>query len=60
VVASVSCIYGLGTPQEYVDRMLELQQSVTSYDRDSMLRRFVEMQYTATTCVHPRQVPGAR
>ncbi|MEP7332943.1 MAG: excinuclease ABC subunit UvrB [Terracoccus sp.] len=45
VVASVSCIYGLGTPQEYVDRMARLkvgQQIV----RDDLLRRFVEMQYT--------------
>ncbi|GAA2477903.1 excinuclease ABC subunit UvrB [Terrabacter carboxydivorans] len=45
VVASVSCIYGLGTPQEYVDRMARLKvgQEVV---RDDLLRRFVEMQYT--------------
>ena len=45
VVASVSCIYGLGTPQEYVDRMvtLEVGQSV---EREDLLRQFVTMQYT--------------
>ncbi|WP_315583423.1 excinuclease ABC subunit UvrB [Actinomyces viscosus] len=45
VVSSVSCIYGLGTPQEYVDRMttLEVGQQI---DRDELLRRFVSMQYT--------------
>jgi excinuclease ABC subunit B len=45
VVASVSCIYGLGTPQEYVDRMARLKVGDT-VDRDELLRRFVQMQYT--------------
>ncbi|PFG43111.1 excinuclease ABC subunit B [Isoptericola jiangsuensis] len=45
VVASVSCIYGLGTPQEYVDRMVRLDVGDV-VDRDEMLRRFVQMQYT--------------
>ena len=45
VVASVSCIYGLGTPQEYVDRMVQLYVGQT-LDRDELLRRFVAMQYT--------------
>jgi excinuclease ABC subunit B len=44
VVASVSCIYGLGTPQEYVDRMVRLKVG-ESFDRDSLLRRFVDIQY---------------
>jgi excinuclease ABC subunit B len=44
VVASVSCIYGLGTPQEYVDRMLKVRVGDT-IDRDSMLRHLVGMQY---------------
>ncbi len=44
VVASVSCIYGLGTPQEYVDRMLKLAAGGT-IDRDTLLRRLVGMQY---------------
>jgi excinuclease ABC subunit B len=45
VVASVSCIYGLGTPQEYVDRMLKLRVGET-IERDGLLRKLVGMQYT--------------
>ncbi|MFB7944161.1 excinuclease ABC subunit UvrB [Kitasatospora phosalacinea] len=45
VVASVSCIYGLGTPQEYVDRMVRLKVG-EEVDRDALLRRFVDIQYT--------------
>ena len=45
VVSSVSCIYGLGTPQEYVDRMTPLTVG-EQIDRDELLRRFVTMQYT--------------
>lgn len=45
VVASVSCIYGLGTPQEYVDRMVRLDVG-DERDRDDLLRQFVQMQYT--------------
>ncbi len=45
VVASVSCIYGLGTPQEYVDRMVRLRVGDT-VERDQLLRRFVDVQYT--------------
>ena len=44
VVASVSCIYGLGTPQEYVDRMVKLRVG-DSIDRDTLLRKLVGMQY---------------
>src|SRR5579875_1950735 len=44
VVASVSCIYGLGTPQEYVDRMLKLRAG-SALDRDQLLRRLVDIQY---------------
>jgi excinuclease ABC subunit B len=44
VVASVSCIYGLGTPQEYVDRMLTLKVG-ESTDRELLLRKLVGMQY---------------
>jgi excinuclease ABC subunit B len=44
VVASVSCIYGLGTPQEYVDRMVKLKVGDT-IERDSLLRKLVGMQY---------------
>jgi excinuclease ABC subunit B len=45
VVASVSCIYGLGTPQEYVDRMVRLNVGDT-IDRDTLLRKLVQVQYT--------------
>ena len=45
VVASVSCIYGLGTPQEYVDRMVRLRVG-GQIERDDLLRQFVQMQYT--------------
>ncbi|WP_277451604.1 excinuclease ABC subunit UvrB [Janibacter sp. DB-40] len=45
VVASVSCIYGLGTPQEYVDRMVPLRLG-DEIERDDLLRQFVTMQYT--------------
>lgn len=44
VVASVSCIYGLGTPQEYVDRMIRLKAG-ESLDRDGLLRQLVGIQY---------------
>ncbi len=44
VVASVSCIYGLGTPQEYVDRMVRLKVGET-IERDALLRKLVAMQY---------------
>ncbi|GAA1910325.1 excinuclease ABC subunit UvrB [Nocardioides lentus] len=45
VVSTVSCIYGLGTPQEYVDRMVRLRVGDVR-DRDELLRRLVEIQYT--------------
>jgi len=45
VVASVSCIYGLGTPQEYVDRMIRLKVG-ESLDRDGLLRSLVGIQYS--------------
>ena len=44
VVATVSCIYGLGTPEEYAGRMLFLQEG-QQIDRDDLLRKFVDMQY---------------
>ena len=45
VVATVSAIYGLGTPQEYVDRMVRLRVG-DSIDRQSLLRHLVDVQYT--------------
>ena len=44
VVATVSAIYGLGTPQEYVGRMVKLQVG-QELDRDALLRRLVGIQY---------------
>jgi excinuclease ABC subunit B len=44
VVATVSCIYGLGTPEEYVAQMVTLRKG-DEMDRDELLRRFVNMQY---------------
>ena len=44
VVATVSCIYGLGTPQEYIDRMIPIRVG-DSIERNSLLRKFVEIQY---------------
>lgn len=44
VVATVSCIYGLGTPQEYVDRMIKVRIG-DEIDRNVLLRKFVDIQY---------------
>lgn len=45
VVASVSCIYGLGTPEEYVSRMTMLRTG-EELSRDELLKKFVQMQYS--------------
>ncbi|MCX6011174.1 MAG: excinuclease ABC subunit UvrB [Chloroflexi bacterium] len=44
IVASVSCIYGLGEPEEYLSFVLSLKQG-ESYPRATLLRRLVDMQY---------------
>jgi excinuclease ABC subunit B len=44
VVATVSCIYGLGTPQEYIDRMIRLKVG-DEIERNVLLRKFVDVQY---------------
>ena len=44
VVATVSCIYGLGTPEEYIKQMVTLRRG-EEIDRDELLRQFVAMQY---------------
>jgi excinuclease ABC subunit B len=59
VVASVSCIYGLGTPQEYVDRMARLHVG-QQVERDELLRRFVGMQYTRNDLAFTRGTFRAR
>ncbi len=45
VVATVSCIYGLGTPEEYINKMVTLRRG-DQMNRDELLRQFVGMQYT--------------
>jgi excinuclease ABC subunit B len=44
IVASVSCIYGLGSPEAYYGLMASLERGATM-DRDALLRKFVEIQY---------------
>jgi len=44
VVSTVSCIYGLGAPKEYLDQSIPLQVG-QSIDRDELIRKFVSMQY---------------
>ena len=44
IVASVSCIYGLGSPEAYFEQMVYLEEGMT-LDRDQMLRKLVDIQY---------------
>ena len=53
VVASVSCIYGLGSPIEYRERMLQLEVGKT-FEQRALLRRLVEMQYSRNELVVDR------
>ena len=59
VVSTVSCIYGLGTPQEYIDRMVTLEVGQT-IERDALLRRFVDIQYTRNDIAFERGTFRAR
>ena len=45
IIASVSCIYGLGSPDDYVGMLVAAEQGQT-VDRDDMLRKLVDIQYT--------------
>ncbi|MDK2820456.1 MAG: excinuclease subunit [Clostridia bacterium] len=45
IVASVSCIYGLGSPEDYSTLMLSLREG-QEYDRDEILRKLVDIQYS--------------
>lgn len=47
IVASVSCIYGLGSPEAYFDLMVYLEEGM-QIDRDELLRKLVEIQYERT------------
>jgi len=59
VVATVSAIYGLGTPQEYVDRAIELEVGGET-DRDQLLRRLVDIQYVRNDLAATRGTFRAR
>src|SRR5213596_2705658 len=48
IVASVSCIYGLGSPEEYEGKILRVHKGVAT-DRDWAIRRLVDIQYQRTT-----------
>ena len=45
IVSSVSCIYGLGSPQEFQDMMISLRPGMTK-DRDEVIRELIDIQYT--------------
>lgn len=45
IVASVSCIYGLGSPKEYRDLVVSIRKGM-EIDRNELLRKFVSIQYT--------------
>ncbi|HOZ61937.1 MAG TPA: DEAD/DEAH box helicase family protein, partial [Smithellaceae bacterium] len=44
IVASVSCIYGLGSPEAYMEMLVQLEEGM-EYPREKMLKRLVEIQY---------------
>ena len=60
VVASVSCIYGLGTPQEYVDRMVRLKVGDGDRARPAAAPVRRDAVHPQRPGVHPRHVPGPR
>ena len=45
IISSVSCIYGLGSPQEFQDVMISLRPGMTN-DRDEVIRELIDIQYT--------------
>ncbi len=55
VVASVSCIYGLGEPEDFAKMMISLRQGMT-LDRDDLLRRLVEIRYERNDVAFERNV----
>ena len=60
IVASVSCIYGLGSPEEYLEKMVLLQVGET-IERDEVLRKLVDIQYERNDFEPAaRHVPRAR
>ncbi|MDR1265729.1 MAG: excinuclease ABC subunit UvrB [Propionibacteriaceae bacterium] len=59
VVATVSAIYGLGTPQEYIDRAIQLDVG-QAFGRDQLLRRLVDIQYVRNDLAGTRGTFRAR
>lgn len=53
IVSSVSCIYGLGAPEEYARIILKFERG-KEYDRNDLLRRLVDMQFTRNDIVLTR------
>ncbi len=49
IVASVSCIYGLGSPKEYVKEVLHVKKGSQEWERREFLQRLIEMQFERTT-----------
>ena len=60
VVASVSCIYGLGTPQEYVDRMVRLRVGAADRARRPAAQVRPDAVHPQRPGLHPRHLPGPR
>ena len=57
VVASVSCIYGIGSPQDYREMHLQLEEGMQT-ERDAVLGRLVEIQYNRSDTEFKRGVSG--
>ena len=53
IISSVSCIYGLGSPQEFQDMMISLRPGMTK-DRDEVIRELINIQYTRNEMVFHR------
>ena len=59
IVASVSCIYGLGDPEDYTDLMISLRPGMIR-DRDEIMRKLIEIQYTRNEIDFKRSTFRAR
>lgn len=59
IVASVSCIYGLGDPEDYTDLMISLRPGMQK-DRDEVIKKLVEIQYTRNEIDFKRSTFRAR
>ena len=58
IVASVSCIYGLGDPEDYTDLMLSLRPGMIK-DRDEVIEKLVDISTTGTNMISNGNLPGA-